>query len=145
MSATVAVFDRNIQAYARNNSSEDDRVQSELSLLGLVKSRPQMLDVELVRKADFNGALNAACIYSGDDDQTIAKKINTSQGYFSRALSGVWKAWAVRFVAFRFATNSLVPLQWLADRCECDVVPRVSRDAYIRGLEAQLAAAKGSA
>jgi hypothetical protein len=68
-----------------------------------------------------------------------------SEGYMSRFIKGVGQKWASRLLAFMRVTNSLAPLQWLADQMGCDIAQRAGRDALIRELEQKLAEARRAA
>lgn len=111
--------------------------QSSLPLIGAV-SAPQQLAPEVISQATFNGVLAEAARHSGLDDQDIADAMPICHGYMSRFMRGVAQQWAKRLVAFMRITNSLAPLQWLADQMGCDVMPRAVQAARIRELEAEL-------
>lgn len=92
-------------------------------MLGSV-SKPQELDLEFIQRADFNGVLCAAARHSGYDDLKLAEQIHVSAGYMSRFMRGVGQQWARRMVLFMRVTQSLAPLQWLADQMGCDLTVR---------------------
>lgn len=112
--------------------------QSELHLIGEVP-RPHLLDGFVLRQASFSGVLISAINHYGKDQQDLAQEIHISDGYMSRFVKGVGQNWAKRLVAFMRATNSLAPLQWLADQMGCDIAPRAGNAARIRELEMALA------
>ncbi|MES2973397.1 MAG: hypothetical protein V4757_07300 [Pseudomonadota bacterium] len=99
----------------------------------------QTLDPLLVARATFSGCLNEAAKHCGMEDHEIADKLPISHGYMSRFMRGVGQQWARRLVKYMQITNSIVPLQWIAEQMGCDVVLRSARDARIRILEAELA------
>lgn len=100
----------------------------------------QLVPTQVISKASFNGALVEAARHSGMDDYEIADAIHVSHGYMSKFMRGVGQQWARRMVSFMRATNSLAPLQWLADQMGCDLVQRDPRAAKIKELEDQLEA-----
>lgn len=63
----------------------------------------------------------------------------------SRFLRSVGQQWAKRVVLFMRRTNSLAPLQWLANEMGCDVVRRDSRAAEVAALISRLQELQGSA
>jgi len=82
-------------------------------------SAPAVLDVSVLMRVSFSGALNEATKHSGKEDWQIADEIHISHGYMSRFLRGVGQQWAKRLVAFMRVTHSLAPLQWLAHQMGC--------------------------
>lgn len=118
--------------------------QSDLPLIGEVP-RPHLLDGFVLRRASFSGSLISAMNHCGEEQQEIASRIHLSNGYMSRFVGGVGQNWAKRLVAFMRATNSLAPLQWLAEQMGCDIAPRAGKDALIRELEQKLAEVRGAA
>lgn len=118
--------------------------QVELALIGAINS-PMLMDVTMLSRISFSGALNEAAKHSGLEDQEIADEIHISHGYMSRFMRGVGQQWAKRLVAFMNSTNSRAPLQWIAHQVGCDVVVRSAQSARIAALEAALAAERGRA
>ena len=112
--------------------------QVSLPLIGEVP-RPHQLDGFVLRQASFSGVLISSINNCGEDQQEIAARIHISDGYMSRFVKGVGQNWAKRLVAFMRATNSLAPLQWLAEQMGCDIAPRAGNLARIRELEMALA------
>lgn len=123
--------DRQLQASAGN------RWQAEMPFLGLVLGA-QVLPAGVISSATFNGCLSEAARHSGLEDQQIADAIHICHGYMSRFMRGVAQQWAKRIVAFMRVTQSLAPLQWIADQMGCDVVLRDSRAAEVAQLKARL-------
>ena len=91
--------------------------------IGVVRD-PQKLDLELIAKVSFNGALVEAARHSGMEDQELAGELHISPGYMSKFMRGVAQAWAKRLVRYMRVTNSLVPLQWMAFEMGCVVERR---------------------
>lgn len=112
--------------------------QVSLPLIGEVP-RPHLLDGFVLRQASFSGVLISAINHYGKDQQELAGEIHISNGYMSRFVNGVGQNWAKRLVAFMRQTNSLAPLQWLADQMGCDLAQRAGNAARIRELEQALA------
>jgi hypothetical protein len=131
MSTTVAATDRNTEAFARIHT------QSSLALIGEVPGL-QVLPGHVIQRATFNGVLSEAARHSGMDDQTLAERINISQGYMSRFMRGLCAAWAKRLIAFMRVTQSLAPLQWIADQMGCDLTVRSAAAAEKAQLLARL-------
>lgn len=75
----------------------------------------------------FSVALETAMSVRRVTQEQYAEAMNISPGYFGKFLRAVGEEWARRLVAYMRETRSLAPLQWLADRVDCDVVPRNSR------------------
>ncbi len=113
------------------------KVVDDAPALGAV-SAPLVLELAVLVRVTFSGALNESAKASGKDDLTIADEIHISAGYMSRAMRGLWEQWARRLVAFMRATNSRAPAQWIAHQVGCDLVARAHNDARIRELEAEL-------
>jgi hypothetical protein len=128
---SLGAVDRQVKASVGKSS------QVGLALLGEV-SAFQMLPAALVSKTSFNGCLVEAARHSGLEDQEIADAIHICAGYMSRFMRGVAQQWARRMVMFMRTTQSLAPLQWIADQMGCDVVPRAVNAARIRELEDEL-------
>ncbi|GEM_PF-2407495 len=104
-------------------ASAGKHTQADLPLIGLVP-RAQLLDPQVLQRASFNGCLNEAVRHSGKEDQEIADEIHISPGYMSRFMRGVGQQWAKRMVAFMRATNSIAPLQWMAEQMGCEITVR---------------------
>jgi hypothetical protein len=101
-------------------------------------SPPTLLDVFVLERATFNGALNESVRRSGKEDQQIADEIHISPGYMSRFMRGVGQQWAKRLVAFMQVTNSRAPLQWIAHQVGCEIVLKDSRAIEVAALRAKL-------
>lgn len=114
MSSSVRPPDRQLQASIGNYK------QGAMPFLAVVRD-PQHLPPELLGEITFSGCLNEAARYSGMDDHEIADEIHVCHGYFSRFMRGVAQQWAKRLVAFMRVTNSLAPLQWIAEQMGCEL------------------------
>lgn len=132
MGRTFPPIDRQPQASTGKHSQAGLHILSEVS-------HPHQLAAAHVAKATFNGCLTAAAQHSGLDDHEIADQINICHGYMSRFMRGIAQQWAKRMVAFMRTTQSLAPLQWMADQMGCDVVLRAGQAARIAELQAELA------
>jgi len=119
-------------------ASAGNHSQSSLALVGEVP-RQQLLEAAVVQRATFNGVLNEACKNSGMEDQEIADAIHISHGYMSRFMRGVGQQWAKRLVAFMRVTNSLAPLQWMADQMGCEITVRSAVSAELAAARARVA------
>lgn len=100
---------------------------------------PAPLEMYVVQQATFNSVLNHACKHSGMEDQEIADLIHISHGYMSRFMRGVGQQWAKRLIAFMRVTNSLAPLQWIADQMGCDITVRNAISAELAAARARVA------
>lgn len=118
--------------------------QGAFPFLSAVRS-PSKADQGFIARADAVGALRFAAQQSGKDDFEIADELHMSHGYMSKVLHGTAGLHGQRLVAFMRVTNSLAPLQWLAEQMGCDVVQRDSRAAEIAALKAQLQALEKAA
>jgi transcriptional regulator with XRE-family HTH domain len=112
--------------------------QASLGLVGEVP-RAHRLDAPHVERASFSGVLNEACKHSGLDDHEIADRIHISHGYMSKFMRGVGQQWAKRLIAFMRVTNSLAPLQWMADQMGCDLTVRCAVSAELAAARARVA------
>lgn len=119
-------------------ASAGNHTQVSLPLIGAVP-RQHLLEELLVQRATFSGVLNEACKHSGMEDQDIADAIHISHGYMSRFVRGVGQQWARRLVAFMRVTNSLAPLQWIADQMGCEITVRNAISAELAAARARVA------
>lgn len=87
------------------------------------------LEISVLIRVTFSGALNEASKHSGKEDWQIADEIHISHGYMSKFMRGVGQQWAKRLVAFMRATHSIAPLQWIAHQmgCKIEVPSELSR------------------
>lgn len=74
------------------------------------------------------------------EDKQIAKEIPISNGYMSKFLGNVGEQWAKRLVKFMRVTQSLGPLQWIADQMGCDITLRSAMSAELAAAHALIAA-----
>lgn len=123
------------------NTEASAGIRSQVPLAGMLAPvpEPHVLASSVVAGASFSGCLVAAAQHSGKEDQELAEEIHISQGYMSRFMRGVAQQWAKRLVAFMRATNSLAPLQWIANQMGCDVVVRASLAAELAEARARVA------
>lgn len=119
-------------------ASDGKHTQVPMPLLSEV-AQPVHLEMFVVRQATFSGVLNHAAKHSGMEDQEIADRIHISHGYMSRFMRGVGQQWAKRLIAFMRTTQSLAPLQWIADQMGCDVVVRNAISAELAAARARVA------
>ncbi len=119
-------------------ASAGNHSQVSLALIGEVP-RKHLLDEAIIQRATFSGALNEACKNSGMEDQEIADQIHISHGYMSRFVRGVGQQWAKRLIAFMRVTNSLAPLQWMAEQMGCDITVRSAVSAELAAARARVA------
>jgi hypothetical protein len=111
--------------------------QAPLGFLGAVRAPLRMAD-ELVARISAVGALRYAVQLSGHDDFEVADEVGISHGYMSKVLKGTAGLHSGRLVRFMRVTNSIAPLQWLAQQMGCDVVVRDSRAAEVAELRERL-------
>ena len=131
MTSTLSATEWKLQASGGNHS------QVAMPFLSAV-ALPEPMPAHVVSRATFSGCLNDAVRHSGKEDQEIADDIHISSGYMSRFMRGVAEQWAKRLVRFMRSTNSIAPLQWLAEQMGCDVVQRDSRAAEVAALKQRL-------
>ena len=93
-----------------------------------------------MRRFTFRQALRNAAHHSGLEDGHIAEKIHISSGYMSKFMAGVGEQWAKRLLQFMRVTQSLAPLQWLADQMGCDITVRHVLSAELAAARAVIAA-----
>lgn len=135
MHTNFAGTDRQVQA------STGKHWQREMPLLAeAAKSKPfEMLDQLLLAQSSFSHTLNLSVLACGKEQAAIAAKIHISDGYMSRFLSGIAQRWAKRLIAFMRETETLYPLQWMAEQVGCEVVHRDSRAAELAAAKARVA------
>lgn len=119
-------------------ASDGNRSQGEMAFLAKV-AMPHWLDLHVLIRTSFNGALVAAAQHCGMDDQEIADQIPISHGYMSRFMRGVAQQWAKRLVMFMRITQSVAPLQWIAHEMGCDITLRDRHAAELAAARARLA------
>lgn len=114
------------------------RWQASLSLIGEVpKATPR--DQALVPRFTFSQSLLDAARHSGMEDKHIAMEIPISAGYMSKFLGNVGEQWAKRLIKFMRVTQSLGPLQWIADQMGCDITLRSAMSAELAAAHALIA------
>lgn len=123
-------------------SNRQDSTQAPLSgFLGAVRAPFRMAD-ELVARITDTGSIRYSVQMSGRDDYEVADELGISHGYMSKVLKGTAGLYGKRLVKFMRITNSVAPLQWLAEQMGCEVIVRDARAAKIAALEAELAEAR---
>lgn len=70
-------------------------------------------------------------------DYQVADAISVSHGHMSKVLKGTANLSGKRLVKFMRETQSIAPLQWLAEQMGCDVVQR-SAQAEVERLREKL-------
>lgn len=103
------------------------------------------LAADVLGRASFSGCLVAAAQASGFEDQDIADEMHISAGYMSRFMRGVAQQWAKRLVVFMRKTNSIAPLQWIAEQMGCDIVSRSVVSAELAAARARVRELEGRA
>lgn len=131
MGQSIDGFDRQPQA------STGQRSQREMPFLAVVPVA-RLMDVAVMSRCTFNGAMADAARGSGMDDCHLADAIHVCPGYMSRLMRSVGQQWARRIVEFCRVTGSLGPVQWMADQLGCDLVQRDSRAAEVAALRQRL-------
>jgi hypothetical protein len=111
--------------------------QAEMPFLGAVRA-PSVCAADIVPRLSDLSSLRLAVQESGHDDYEIADKLGISHGYMSKVLHGTAGLYGKRLVKFMRITNSIAPLQWLAEQMGCDVVLRDSRAAEVAALKSRL-------
>lgn len=136
MECTVGATDRKPRATTANHTQQR-------SLPVLAEAPPpqpmQSLPHGPLVTSSFSDVLAHAALHAELDHEEIAERMHISKGYMSRFMNGVAQQWAKRLIKFMRETNSLAPLQWIAEQMGCDLVVRDSRAAEIAALNARLA------
>lgn len=91
-----------------------------------------------VAACDDVGAIRYAAQQSGMDDFEIADKLAISHGYMSKVLHGTAGLHGKRLVKFMRETQSIAPLQWLAEQMGCAITQRDPLQARIEAMEREL-------
>jgi len=125
----------------RDSRGKDSTDQGHLALIGEVPS-PIPADSSFISAASWVGVMRYAAQRSGDDDFEIADDVGISHSYMCKVLKGTAGLYGPRLVRYMRRTQSLAPLQWLADQVGCDVVLRSKQSARIAELESALRDAK---
>lgn len=119
-------------------ASAGKRTQGEMPFLAEVATM-HMLELTVLPKTSFSGALVAAAQHSGREDWQIADAIPISHGYMSKFIRSVGEAWARRLIKYMRITQSIAPLQVIANEMGCDLVVRHRVAAEAAQLRARLA------
>lgn len=142
MGTTVAGIDRQLKATAGNHWQAGQPQQVGMPFLAAVPDLHRV-DAPTLGRMSFSGVLTLAAQVSGLEDCQIAQELHICNGYMSRFMRGVAQQWAKRLVGFCRVTQSLAPLQWMANELGADLVPRDTRAAQVAALEAQLRELRG--
>ncbi len=121
----------------RDTGGKDSKDQGLLPLIGMVPT-VAAADGSFIRVSSWEGSLRYAVQRSGRDDYEIADDVGISHSYISKVLKGTAGLYGKRLVRFMRETQSIAPLQWLAEQMGCDVVLRDSRAAEVAALRARL-------
>lgn len=98
-----------------------------------------------ISRASWDGTLRYAVQRSGMDDYEVADRIHVSHGLMSRILKGTAGLWGDRMVAFMKETNSVAPLQWLADQMGFELrLKEVSEEDMLRARLAEIESKRGT-
>jgi hypothetical protein len=126
--------------FAAINAKQQERLgneraaQGEMPFLGLVRD-PQAAKADFIARASWDGVLRYCVQESGKDDYEVADEIHVSHGTMSKILKGTAGLWGARLVTFMRQTESIAPLQWLADQMGCDVVRRAPLESEVERLK----------
>jgi hypothetical protein len=102
--------------------------QREIPILSTVPA-PFEAEGDTIRRMTATAAVRYAVQRSGHDDYEVADKLGISPGYMSKVMKGTAGLHGARLVKFMRITNSIAPLQWLAEQMGCEVVVRDRRAA----------------
>jgi hypothetical protein len=128
----------------RDSLGKDWQEQRNLPLPPAQVPALNQADGEFIARSSWEGSCRYAVQRCRKDDYEVADDIGISHSYMCKVLKGTAGLWGRRLVKFMQHTQSLAPLQWLADQMGCDVVPRSSQAAEIARLRAMLHAAERS-
>lgn len=127
-----------INAKGKERSGKDSTDQGEMPWICQVRG-PQPAEIDFISRASWDGVLRYAVQWSGKDDYEVADEIPISHGTMSKVLKGTAGLWGHRLVKFMRATESLAPLQWLANEMGCDIVRRAPLETEVERLRRELA------
>jgi hypothetical protein len=123
-----------INAKGQERLGKERAAQGEMPWICAVKDS-QKADDDFVSRASWDGVLRYCVQMSGKDDYEVADEIHVSHGTMSKILKGTAGLWGSRLVTFMRATESIAPLQWLADQMGCDVVRRAPLESEVDRLK----------
>ena len=102
---------------------------------------PAEADAEFIRRASWDGCMRYAVQRSGKDDYEVADEMHMSHGHMSKIMKGTAGLWGARLVKYMRVTESVAPLQWLAEQMGYELRPKAPAQR-IRELEEELAREK---
>jgi hypothetical protein len=123
-----------INAKGKESRGKERAAQGEMPWVGPVKD-PQAAPLDFLSRASWDGVLRYCVQMSGKDDYEVADEIHVSHGTMSKILKGTAGLWGARLVTFMRRTESIAPLQWLADQMGCDVVRRAPLETEVERLK----------
>jgi len=132
MASSIVAINGKPEATSRDHS----RDQGDLALLGVVRG-PVEADQDFIRRASWDGCMRYAVQRSGRDDYQVADEMHMSKGHMSKIMKGAAGLWGHRLVKFMRVTESVAPLQWLAEQMGYEV-QRKAPTRRIAELEAEL-------
>ncbi len=113
--------------------------QQEMPFFVAFGSAPYEAAEEDVQRMSAAAAMRCAVQRCDLDQFEVADKIPISHGYMSKVLKGTAGLHGPKLVKFMSVTESVAPLQWLAQQMGCEVVIRDKRAAERAALLARLA------
>lgn len=122
-----------INTKGQERFGKDTQEQGGFPFLGVVRG-PQPAAMDFISRASWDAVLRQSVQWSGKDDYEVADEISVSHGTMSKVLKGTAGLWGQKLVKFMRSTESLAPLQWLADQMGCDVVRRAPLETEIERL-----------
>lgn len=122
-----------INAKGQESTRNEGPAQAHLALLVEVKG-PRQAPPNFIARASWDAVLRYCVHSSGKDDYEVADDINVAHGTMSKILKGTAGLWGQRLVRFMRTTESIAPLEWLADQMGCDVVRRAPLETELERL-----------
>jgi predicted XRE-type DNA-binding protein len=115
-------------------STQQHSTQREIATVCVVQA-PRAADMEFISRSSWDGAMRYAVQRSGMDDYEVADAMHVSHGHMSKVMKGTAGFWGARLVKFMRVTESIAPLQWLADQMGCDIVRRAPLESEVERLK----------
>lgn len=123
-----------INPKGQERSGKERTVQGEMPWRGLAKD-PQKADADFIARAAWDAVLRGCVQACGKDDYEVADEIHVSHGTMSKILKGTAGLSGARLIEFMRSTDTIAPLQWLADQMGCDVVRRAPLETEVERLK----------
>lgn len=120
----------------QERTRQDSTDQRSMAFFGHVRG-PIEADTEFIRRASWDGCMRYAVQRSGMDDYEVADEMHMSHGNISKILKGTAGLWGQRLVTFMRVTESIAPLQWLAEQMGYELRQKAPNQR-IAELEAEL-------